>query len=266
MKLTVDWYEATLECDTQLILAYALLVASEGSPEWSYGKGRHGYHRSINFLSEHLAFTILDEGNGGYPHIIGSGQQAPNVRRLARALGVTGRVSRIDIACDSTEGWISAEKRVLLWADEHPKTQLLAVGDFYRQEKGRTYYIGASTSDRRVRVYEKGVQLGYEPGTEEYMWVRTELQYRPKGREAKEWAFKATTEEIGNSSRCFIAVRALDGFYAAPNFVQKRREPIFALARQYGRVMQEEVPEAYRAIIEYLRNDWRPEYDELHHP
>jgi len=251
-ELRIDWYEATLEVATQTILGYASLIAQDA--ELAVGKGRHGYHRSIIFNHEDLVFTILDLGNGGFPHIVASGHHADTVRRMCNALGVTGRVSRIDIACDSLEGWLPAEKRVLRWADEHPKSTLLSVGDFYRQEKGRTYYIGAASSDRRIRVYEKGIQLGENPE-----WVRVEYQLRPKDKAAKAWAYSASIEELANSSRAFVALRAKAGFYAPPLYERAEREPIFALARQYGRALQEHVPDAYRLIIQYLQHEWRPE-------
>lgn len=253
--IRIDWFEATLECETVTLLTLAAITdeSYDGMDVVSYGKGRHGYQRSIIYRSTDLEFTVLDLGNGGYPHIIGSGQHAETVRRIALSLNVRGRVSRIDLACDSTEGWIPAEKRVLRWADEHPKSSLLAVGDFYRQEKGRTYYVGAASSDRRVRVYEKGIQLGENPD-----WVRVELQYRPKGKPAKEWAFKASLDELSNSSRVFVALRANQGFYSPPLYERSGREPMIALARQYGRTLQEHTPEAYRIILDYLRNDWSP--------
>lgn len=252
--MRIDWYEATLECLTADIIYWAQYLSNPGDEGViTYGKGRHGYGRSVNFASDEINFTILDHGNGGWPHIIGTGIHAHKTKLISQMAATVGRVSRVDIATDSTEGWEPAERRVLTWADDHPKSTIILVGDFYRQEKGRTYYIGASSSDRRVRVYEKGVQLGENPD-----WVRVEFQYRPKGKDAKAWTFKATTDEIANSSRAFIALRALEGFYAPPLYERAKREPIFALAEQYGRALQEHVPEAYRLIIEYLRREWTP--------
>lgn len=252
--MRLDWYEATIETTTVAILTLAHLIIDSGeTPTVDIGHGRHGYKRSTKFTTAQFEFTILDLGNGGWPHIVASGHNAITAQRLARQLTRVGRVSRIDIACDSLEGWLPAERRVLQWADDHPKSALLSVGDFYRQEKGRTYYVGASTSDRRVRVYEKGIQLGENPE-----WVRVEYQYRPKGREAKQWAYAADLDDLANSSRAFVALRANAGFYAPPLYERAKREPIIALARQYGRALQDEVPEAYRLIIEYLKRDWRP--------
>lgn len=248
MNTSIDWFEATLECDTLTILAATVVAVGVPHCTIRYGKGRHGYRRSIVVDSERFTLTILDEGNGGYPHIVASGSNASGARRIALSLNVVGRVSRIDIASDSLEGWDPASQRVLTWADDHPKSSLLAVGDFHRALKGRTYYIGAASSDRRIRVYEKGIQLGEDPN-----WVRVELQYRPKGREQKAWAFNASMEQLENSSRAFLALRDKEGSYTPPHYVRREREPIFALANQYGRALQNEVPEAYRLIVDYLK-------------
>lgn len=250
--LRLDWFEATLECETVSILAVADIV-TEGTGSLLYEKGRHGYSRRIEYNSSEFSMTILDTGNGGWPHMVCTGQNANTGRRIARMLGCVGRITRLDIACDSLEGWLPAEKRVLQWADDHPKTTLLSVGDFYRGLKGRTYYIGAAQSQRRIRVYEKGIQLGENPE-----WVRVEMQYRPKTREEKTWAFDASLEELADSSKAFVFTRALEGFYTPPHYVRSGREPIVALARQYGRALQAEVPDAYRLIVEYLKRDWRP--------
>lgn len=252
--LRLDWFEATLECETVTILAMCMLVAGlDDPPTITHGKGRHGYRRSTIVTHSTYELTILDLGNGGWPHLVATGESADLGRRIAGSLNVTGRVSRIDVACDSLEGWVPAEARVLQWADSHPKTVLLSVGDFYRQQAGRTYYVGAATSDRRVRVYEKGIQTGGDPN-----WVRVEFQYRPKGRAAKEWAYSASIADIANSSRAFVALRAHAGLYSPPGYSPTARQPIVALAHQYGRILREEVPEAWRIINNYLRYEWRP--------
>lgn len=142
-ELRLDWYEATLECETLTLIAMCELVAGlNDPPTLIYGKGRHGYKRSVIISAEKFEITVLDLGNGGWPHMVATGPSAEIGRQIARQLNVTGRVTRIDVACDSVEGWIPAEARVIKWAESHPKTKLLSVGDFYWQKDGRTYYVG----------------------------------------------------------------------------------------------------------------------------
>lgn len=248
--LRVDWFEATLECETVGLLAYMQMIAgSDDRLVFTEGKGRHGYSRMTQVDGMHFHIEVFDLGNGGWPHIKASGPSADLARRIALALNVVGRVSRVDIASDTTEGWLAAEKRVLQWADDHPKSVLHSVGDFYRGLRGRTYYVGSAQSSRRVRIYEKGIQTGENPD-----WVRIEYQFRPHTREEKAWAFNASIEELANSSRAFVALRATEGLYTPPNYVRAERQPILALARQYGNVLREHVPEAWHAIYLYLKS------------
>lgn len=244
-KLSVDWFQATIEADTLAVLGILSILAGQMPSQM---KGRHGYRRGMRFECEAFEAEVLDLGGDGYPHVKASGSSAPFVRRALRDLGLPGRVSRIDIASDSDEGWDSAAERVQAWAQDHPKTVVTHVGDFTRAERGRTLYIGAPTSGRRIRVYEKGVQLGQNPN-----WVRVELQIRPDNRGAKYWAFGATLQELANSSKAFVSVRASEGAYAPPLYERPERRPIHALMHQYGRILASEVPEAHRAILEYLK-------------
>lgn len=254
--LRVDWFEATLETDILSVLAL-MAVLGQGTDgkeaDLKQHKGKHGYRRGHTMKSEHFEITVLDLGSDGWPHIIGSGQSADIARRIAKALNCKGRTSRIDIACDSLEGWLPAEGRALAWADAHPKTAIIHMGDIYRQERGRTIYIGAPSSERRIRIYEKGIQLGQDPS-----WVRVELQYRPNNRNAKAWAFDSSIRDIADSSRAFVALRAFEGLYTPPAYQPPARQPLLALAHQYGNVLREHVPDAWRIIRDYIRNDWRP--------
>lgn len=256
--LRLDWFEATLECDIVEILGLgALLSQSTGSPNTDnivMGRGKHGYKRSHKITGETFELTVLDLGSDGWPHIIGSGESAGMAQQIAKALGCPGRASRIDIACDSLEGWLPAEGRALKWADEHPKTAIIHMGDIYRQERGRTIYIGAPSSERRIRIYEKGLQLGGDPN-----WVRVELQYRPNNRNAKAWAFDSSIRDIADSSRAFVALRAFEGLYSPPAYQRPERQPLLALAHQYGNVLREQVPDAWRIIQYHIQREWTPE-------
>lgn len=253
-ELRCDWYQATMETETVAVIAMLQLLAGETFPEVAVtqDKPRNRYHRNTKIEGPYFTANVLDLGNDAWPFVIATGANADPVRRAMMQLGAPGRVSRIDIARDSLEGWDAASDRVQRWADAHPTTTILHMGDFHRGEKGRTLYLGAPQSARRIRAYEKGIQVGGDPA-----WVRVEFQYRPENRAAKQWAFAASIEELANSSRAFVSVRGNEGVYAPPVYDRPARHPLHALAHQYGRLLQEEVPEAYRIIIDRLRN-WKP--------
>jgi len=255
-ELRLDWYEATIECDTVGLLALIMIAGSQSdgeAPRIKIGRGKYGYKRSHQIESAYFELTIFDLGTDGWPNIIGTGQNADVARRFAKAMQCEGRVSRIDVACDSTEGWWPAYARFAEYAETHPKTLVTHYGDFYRNERGRTLYVGAPSSEKRVRIYEKGIQTEQDSN-----WIRVELQYRPKDRAAKAWAFKASTSEIADSSQSFIALRATEGFYSPPAYQRPGRETLLALARQYGNVLREELPDAWRIIVDHLKYEWSP--------
>lgn len=255
-ELRLDWYEATLECDVLTVLAIASLAGTTNdgeAPKVTVARGMHGYKRKHIIEGNGLEVTILDLGTDGWPHIMGTGHNADRARIIAKASANVGRVSRVDVACDAIEPWWKAQGRAVQWAIAHPNTPVTHVGDYLRAERGRTFYVGATSSARRIRVYEKGIQTGGNPE-----WVRVELQYRPDNRNAKAWAYSATLEELASSSRAFVALRADAGLYTPPAYQPPGRQPLIALAHQYGNVLREQVPDAWRIIVNHLQHDWTP--------
>lgn len=66
-------------------------------------------------------------------------------------------------------------------------------------EKGRTQYLGASSSPVKARLYEKGLQPEYEHlGLKD--WVRLEIQVRPQ-KEAKAQFSKLSALEVWGASK-----------------------------------------------------------------
>lgn len=89
----------------------------------------------------------------------------------------TANISRIDIACDDREGYLDMEQIIA-------KTRANAVNSRMRwkdihesidgaDKAGATVYIGAPSSDFRVRIYDKALEQGVEGH-----WVRVELVIR----------------------------------------------------------------------------------------
>lgn len=89
----------------------------------------------------------------------------------------SANVSRIDIACDDREGYLDMDEIIsrtrsnavnsrMRWRDIHESLN----GE---SKAGATVYIGAPSSDFRVRIYDKALEQG-----EEGHWVRVELVMR----------------------------------------------------------------------------------------
>lgn len=95
-------------------------------------------------------------------------------------------LTRIDTAFDDFDGKRSLELARCMWevgefdyrfAGEWKRPQAKAFDDC-GSGKGSTFYVGNSTSEKQLRVYEKGRQLG-DPDSP---WVRWELQFRSSSR------------------------------------------------------------------------------------
>lgn len=130
-----------------------------GAVQWG---GRHGDRSMIEVKGERTP-TVVEGLRSRYPHRVTrvdscADFDAPRAfERLLRSVRSVKREHRI---WGETRGdW-----------EDHP-------------EKGRTYYLGATTSPTRFRLYEKGKQPEYEH-LNRPDWARAEVQVRPQ-KEAK---------------------------------------------------------------------------------
>ena len=91
----------------------------------------------------------------------------------------TANVSRIDIACDDREGFLNMEEIVeKVQASEinSRMTKRSVIVSFDgTQRSGSTIYLGAPSSDFRVRIYDKALEEGVDGH-----WIRVELVMRHK--------------------------------------------------------------------------------------
>ena len=91
----------------------------------------------------------------------------------------TANVSRIDIACDDREGFLNMEEIVeKVQASEinSRMTKRSVIVSFDgTQRSGSTIYMGAPSSDFRVRIYDKALEEGVDGH-----WIRVELVMRHK--------------------------------------------------------------------------------------
>jgi len=92
-------------------------------------------------------------------------------------------VSRLDIACDDHAGYLSMDDVLCKVQENEINSRMTArsvvVSFNGTQRSGATVYIGAPSSDFRVRIYDKAL----EEGTNDH-WVRVELVMRGKNSKA----------------------------------------------------------------------------------
>lgn len=115
-------------------------------------------------------------------NIEAKGQITEQFRDCFLSLNVAWSLSRADIALDMIMDYGKGHEICKAYArKKNIRTSL--VGDWEGQEKGRTYYIGASRSgsENYIRFYEKGIEMtekgfdGYPPDL-----VRLELEFKPE--------------------------------------------------------------------------------------
>jgi phage replication initiation protein len=103
------------------------------------------------------------------------------VRSWAESLGA--RITRVDIAADDQKSAaVDVCSAIQAWRDGEftnagrpPKARIV---DDFESGEGRTLYVGARTSGKMCRVYEKGKQLGDRLSK----WVRAEVELLGKDR------------------------------------------------------------------------------------
>lgn len=89
----------------------------------------------------------------------------------------TANVSRIDIACDDREGYLDMDQIIDKTRSNEINSRMMKRTINFSldgiKKAGATVYIGAPTSDFRVRIYDKALEQGVEGH-----WVRVELVMR----------------------------------------------------------------------------------------
>lgn len=181
-----DWYQATV-AENPIVLVEALRAALAKDGTITNGKGRHNYHQSFvvkDGRGERVAL-VLAGGPNGHPNITASGNATEPFVKCVREFWPQHRVTRFDVAEDMAQvGAFESLEAVCreVAADRGVKGRTIIPDD---PSEGRTYYLGAPTSDVRVRLYDKTAQTRKELPPDRHSeipdhWVRLEVQVRPR--------------------------------------------------------------------------------------
>lgn len=205
MKDTLDVLDATgaNAIDVALsVLAFffggcGFALADEARPgrfyAWRVGiKCAQGNHVGlIEFGGPHTVrkdgvYTARIELTGDGCRIYESAARSGHAQRWlelrAKLESCAGRLTRIDIAADDLAGMYPLRWAMSMWEQgdfdnrgQRPKAQ--HINDM-GSGAGSTFYVGTPTSEKRLRVYEKG----REQGDSESQWVRYEAQFKASNR------------------------------------------------------------------------------------
>lgn len=212
VDIIVDTLSFRANIDTLENLFYFLGLEYEGMGryfEYSDNKFNRNYVASIFYEGIKIGL----DGQAGwtfYVHMSGKGCRAfedlhgnnfewfPFIQRLSELCRQgLGAVTRIDIACDEKEGIFNIDKlEKFILKDKYlsrcPKKsiRLMKFGE-------ECLYVGSTQSMALLRIYNKKLERGYDPGDEDIPhWWRCEFQLRDEHAQqiVDEWA---ETKNIG---------------------------------------------------------------------
>ena len=169
-----DWYAGSYQAGAEFLvpaltdrLAPCEGVAARANPRYEAAWGiQRGQDRLVTLhWGKQYSSTLIDA----------TGSSARLVVPVLRGLGVAHSVSRVDVAVDSVNGAPFLEVAGLaISLAEEMGLQVKLEGDWTAGVDGRTLYVGSKDSERRVCIYEKGIEQGLDVD-----WTRIELRVRP---------------------------------------------------------------------------------------
>ena len=244
MTARFDWYTASIDTDPHDLIG--CFVASFDLSEVQASTPKNGYERAYNLVRGSTVLARFQFGGsnvGGNVWANASGEQAPAFAEIVRDRFRAHNLLRADVAIDYDEpgAWDSLSALAIQTADSFG-LKVKHVGDFHRQEDGRTLYIGSRTSAAMQRLYEKGKQLGQSPD-----WVRAELELKPQNSRAKAAYASASPEQMFMATKWTKHIwEVLNGPSAAlrpcsVGTIRQKTDDERALefmAKQYGNVLR----------------------------
>lgn len=203
-----DWYEITFESfdDGRERSALALALGAT----LSRGKGRNGYAEcwSVERDGVTLAQVFGHSARAGEMHIVTTSEACDEVVPVLRRMWPEHRISRADSSVDFAADFAQLDALAVEFATQKGLKHRLVTDS----DGGATRYLGAPSSELRVRVYKKTEQLrAMHPEKAAEIpdgIVRVELQARPGKRDIKELAAHMTADGfwgLGAWSKIFAA-------------------------------------------------------------
>lgn len=253
-----DWYEVTWEGWTDAAATLGVILGGEVRQE----RGRNGYAECNSVVrgEDELVRVYGRSSRIGELHAVITGASCDEVVPLFRTLWPEHRVSRADSAVDVVANFAQVDAEAVTFAERRGLTYRLITDS----NGGATRYLGAPTSEVRVRVYKKSEQLrAVHPERAASVpdgVVRFELQARPSKRASKETASQLSADELWGLSQ-WAQVLALDmlGINAERTYLQFRRPSSWSrslhfLGLHYGRLVRDHAAEVGRdaAVAEVL--------------
>lgn len=238
-----DYYTASIDAKPDHVLGF--LNGSFEQSDIVPTAPKNGYEKAYNVTrGDSVLARVQWDGVsvGARVWASASGDRAPDFAGLVRSEFSDHNLLRADVAIDYCEegAWDSLYSLGLQTADLY-NLKVTHVGDYHREQDGRTLYIGSRKSAAMERIYEKGKQTGGDPN-----YVRAELELKPQNARAKQVYAHATPEQMWHATKwtqhVIKVLTGSEGMQPAPpgtirNLTDDERALDF-MARQYGNILR----------------------------
>lgn len=248
-----DWYEATWEGWDDAAGSLAVVLGGQLRRE----RGRNGYAecQAVVRGEDELVRVYGRSARIGELHVVITGESCDEVVPVFRKLWPEHRVSRADASVDLLADFAELDERAVAFARQRGLTFRLVTDS----DGGATRYLGAPSSEVRVRVYKKSEQLrSLHPERASEIpegVVRVELQARPGKRDVKASVASLAADGLWGLSQWGQAF-ALDmlAVDAERTYTHFRRPSSWSralhfLGLQYGPMVRERVAELGREAV-----------------
>jgi DNA relaxase NicK len=261
-----DWYQTTIQDKNRVVVDQLSKLGHEllrVPPRHHYTDAYQVLHKDRGAVA-----TVWLGGKGVYPHAFASSDDTDAFVDLVRGTWPDRHlVTRLDAAQDFNEARAYDRLRpVTRRIAKRHRLKFPKYVDDLNPMAGRTQYVGGTSSDYRVRLYEKGWEqvakllAGFKSGipiqcidsvtnksTGEKLkpenWTRIELQVRPRQEEGRRVAAVATPEQVWGFSTWTheLALEAmaldLERICIRTKRVSKDDVALAWMCRQYGSLL-----------------------------
>lgn len=258
-----DWYQCTMD-GLEADRVTARLAISLGATT-SLGKGRNGYARNdVIERDGHVLVEVMSASSRlTEVHLVITGESCDEVVPLVRSWWPEHRVARADASVDFEADFDELDARTVAFAEARGLSHELTVNS----AGGATRYVGARSSEVRLRVYKKTEQLRImhpeRASTVPDGVVRAELETRPGKRDVKALVAGMEPDAVWGLSKWSRAFAADLLEFDAPRTSTHFRRPTswgrasHFLGQQWGPVVQQRALEvglerARREVLDLL--------------
>lgn len=250
-----DWYQGTVPGEVEAICQALQQGAAGFRGAWEpLPTAPHGYAFGRRLVdAEGPCARVWWGGMHQAPHVVSSGESAPLVAGVLRQHFPDHTVSRADVCIDYAEpGAYERLQGITLGIAEARRVKVGTAGDHLLTMRGRTLYLGATSSHTRLRLYDKADELREQFARDPVrlaevppQLARLEVQVRPHTPQAKAAAASVEPMALMGSAAWTrelmhqVAGLELEPFEVARPWRQADDDRAYAaLLAQYGGLLQ----------------------------